>query len=136
MTLQNDNSTDYIAKRNAFDSGIRLNKKIDFLGLFYLNPSIGVSALNLGNDSAKYFIDSTYAAPLPRKGIIGGSCEFNILDLFAYTVVYEMDFYLLTKPKERIKHLGHKIRFTPFYSVIRGKMTDTAGSRFKDTFST
>lgn len=126
-----DNSGNGIVKGKAFDLGLRINKKIDFMGLFSLNPSIGASGLNLGNDSATYLVNSSNKAPLPRKGIIGGSCEFNLLDLFAYTVVYEMDFNLLTSPKERIKHMGHKFQITPFYAVIRGKMTDTAGNRFE-----
>lgn len=131
LAARPDNSGYGIAKGKTFDFGIRVNKKFDLLGLFSLNPSIGASALNLGKDSAEFMYDTLVKDPLPRKGIAGGSCEFNLLDLFAYTVVYEMDFNLLTSPKERIEHMGHKFQITPFYAVIRGKMTDTAGKRFE-----
>lgn len=120
LAPHNDNSGDGIAKGKAFDLGLRINKRIDFLGLLSLNPSIGVSALNLGNDSAQYMVNKN---PLPRKAIAGGSCEFNLLDLFAYTVVYEIDFNLLTKSEKRIKHMGHKFQITPFFAVLRGKLT-------------
>lgn len=132
LAARPDNSGYGVAKGKTFDFGIRVNKKFDLLGLFSINPSIGASALNLG-DSAVFKYDSLSKDPLPRKGMIGGSCEFNLLDLFAYTVVCEMDFNLLTKPKERIKHVGQKFQITPFYAVIRGKMTDTAGKRFERT---
>ncbi len=126
LAARPDNSGIGVAKGKTFDLGIRLNKKLDFLGLFSVNPSIGASALNLGNDSAKFMYDTLVANPLPRKGIAGGSCEFNLLDLFAYTIVYEMGFNLLTSPKERSKHIGHKIQITPFYAIIRGRMSNKA----------
>jgi len=128
-----DFPNDGIAKGNAFDLGIRLNKKFDIAGLGYINPAIGISALNLGNDSAKYVDTSSFKNPLPRKGIIGASCEINALEIIGYTYVYEIDYNLLSMPNERIKHSGHKLQITPFYSILRGTLTDTAGERYEKT---
>jgi hypothetical protein len=122
---------DGIAKGYAIDLGIRINKKFDILGLFYLNPAIGVSALNLGKDSTEYIKGSSNKEPLPRIGWLGGSCEANVLDLFSYTYVYELEYNLLKHPNECTKHIGHKFQITPFYSIIKGKMTDTAGQRYE-----
>ncbi|HLV32544.1 MAG TPA: hypothetical protein VKY57_13325 [Chitinispirillaceae bacterium] len=122
---------DGIAKGRAFDLGIRINKKLEFAGLFYISPAIGASLLNIGNDSAQYIKSSGNKDPLPKLGMAGVSCEFNALELFGYTGIYEISYNLLTKPNERTKHHGHKFQITPFYYLLHGKMIDSAGLRFE-----
>lgn len=88
------------------------------MNLFYINPAIGVSGLNLGKDSAKYIDTSNRKNPLPRRGWLGGSCIFNALDIFEYSFIYEVDYNLLSKPKEKTSHIGHKIQLTPFFALL------------------
>lgn len=118
-------------KDNIYDAGIRINKKLDIMGLFYVNPSIGVSVLNMCKDNiGRLEVPSQYFS-MHKTGILGGSCEFNLLDLFEYDIIYESSFNMYTKPKERIKNYGHKFEITPFYSILRGTLTDTAGNRYE-----
>jgi hypothetical protein len=124
---------DGIATGNAFDVGLRINKKLRFFDFVNINPAFGISALNLGNDSAKYIDTSNRKDPLPKKCYAGVSCELTFLDFIGFTLIYDVDFYLLHKIhdewKDRTRHRGHKIQITPFYAVLRGKMDDDIGKR-------
>ena len=124
---------DGTARGNTSDIGLRANKKFEFAKLCFVNPAIGVSILNLGGDSAKYLESISNKDPLPKKGWLGGSCEFNALDIFEYTFIYEADYNLVTEPNEKTTHIGHKFQITPFYSLLRGTLSDTAGKRYEKT---
>jgi hypothetical protein len=124
---------DGTARGNAFDIGLRANKKFEFKKLFFINPAIGVSILNFGGDSAKYVESAPNKEPLPKKGWLGGSCEFNALDIFEYTFIYEADFNLVTEPNEKTTHIGHKFQITPFYALLRGSLNDSAGERYENS---
>ncbi|MBN1757906.1 MAG: hypothetical protein JW863_06295 [Chitinispirillaceae bacterium] len=121
---------DGVAEGNAFDIGLRIGKRFSFLDLFEVEPAFGVSLLNWGPDSALYIHDSELGAdPLPKRGIIGGSAHFNLLELFEYTIIYEEDYTLVTKHKEKTEHLGQRFQISPFYIVQRGHMYDGVGNR-------
>lgn len=128
---------DGIAKGYAIDIGLKINRKLHFFDFVNINPAFGISALNLGNDSAVYIVSSGYKDPLPKKCYTGISCEINLLDFIGYTFIYDVDFYLLHKIKDewndRTKHVGYKIQLTPFYSVLNGKMDDPVGQRHEKT---
>lgn len=134
---------DGTAQGHAFDFGIRINKRFEFFDIFTINPAIGATALNMGRDSAQYMHSSEEKDPLPRKGIMGGSCEVNILDFIGYTLIGEVDFSLVSKKHEhlifkiksyeKITHIGHKLQITPFYARLWGVMNDKAGRRYEKT---
>ncbi len=123
-------SNDGIAAGKAIDLGIRINNRFNIFDIVYINPALGLSALNLGSDSAEYYTESENAHPLPRVLYFGASCEVNLLELLGYTFVYERGYDLPTED-EYTEHLGHRIQITPFYYLLYGKMTDEAGMRFE-----
>jgi hypothetical protein len=53
----------------------------------------------------------------------------NFLELLGYTFVYERGYNLLAED-EFTEHSGHRVRITPFFSLLFGKMTDETGKRF------
>ena len=120
-----------IAEGGCFDVGFRVGKRFNILDLFMVNPSMGISFLNLGNDSADYLKDTLFGKdPLPRIMYLGGSCDINIMELFEFTYVYDVDMCLLCKEwDDRQKHAGYRFQITPFYAILWGYLNDSFGSR-------
>ena len=120
-----------IAEGRCFDVGFRIGKRLNFFDIFMINPSIGISFLSLGDDSADYLKDTIGEEdPLAKKMYLGGSCDINVLDLFEFTYLYDVMMCLICKKwEDREKHAGYRFQITPFYAILRGYLNDSLGDR-------
>jgi hypothetical protein len=117
------------AKGLAYDIGLRLGKRISFFDIVELQPALGVSWQNLG-DWKVYYIKPEDWGPIGKKVLYGGSFGVNVLELFEYTFIREIDRSLIPGYwDEVIKHWGYRMQISPFYCLTQGKMDDPAGNR-------
>ncbi|MCX7725676.1 MAG: hypothetical protein N2053_02375 [Chitinispirillaceae bacterium] len=121
-------SPEQIAKGVVFDIGFRLEYKYKFWNLLTVHPAIGLSFLNYGQRSVYYTENDS--AILPRTRLYGGSLHVDLINLLGITLVREREYAVIDQ--EKIEHLGMKIDITPFYSILRGRLMDTAGLRYQE----
>jgi hypothetical protein len=114
------------AKGSVFDVGLRLEYKRKLWNMVTVHPAIGLTFLNYGQKSV-FYITEAESSPLPRTRLYGGSLQADLINLIGFTFAKEREYAVIDK--EKIEHIGIKIDITPFFSIVKGHLTDPAGER-------
>ncbi len=117
------------AQGQVFDFGVRLEREFCLWNVVRLHPAFGLAFHSLPPDSVSY-VDESDKDPLPRKRWYGASLKFDILGWFGVTHAREREYAVVDQ--EFIDHRGTQYNITPFFFLLRGKMTDSAGLRFEE----
>lgn len=137
------------AKGTNYDFGIRLHPQFSFKNIITVEPALGIAWQTLGQKSV-WYINPAESDPLPRKLLYGMSTTADLLGLFSYTGVFEVDrqdfdvsnsltdtnniqYDTSYQARDRTYHEGHKFSITPFYSWYFGYLYGPEGSRIEKT---
>lgn len=116
----------FIARGLVFDVGVRLQKEFNLFDILKILPAGGLAFHSYGQEYVKYS-DTSDEDPLPRMLWYGYSIKANVLDLFAYSYIREEEKSVVEN--EYTNHEGQKFQISPYFSINKGYMLDTAGSR-------